>query len=252
MKLRYTYTIRYQDVDLNRRLKLFTLENYLLETAAHAADDLGFGIPNLMPYHYTWIVTNIIVKMDYLPTHGEQMTMETWIESNAHSLSTRDFRIYLHTDDGERLIGTARTIWAVLDLNKREIVNAFTMPMFEGSVDGETLDLSRSPRLRSLTNPTGETTHTVTYSDIDYNGHCNSCRYLEMMLNTYLPAFLKEQRQANEKTPLQLELSYAKEVYLGDALHIAYEVNDNDICYILKTTDDHTSVTCRLTTLTQQ
>ena len=141
MKYRYNYIIPYQDVDASRRLRLYTMENYLLNVAGRVADEMGFGIPNLLPH----IIDKIIS-----PT-GEEIIIETWIERNAHMLSIRDFRIYTPQGDGsELLIGCAKSVWAVLDLTSREIVNIFDLPMFEGSVDGEILNMARAARLRPI------------------------------------------------------------------------------------------------------
>ena len=44
MKYWYDYKIKYQEVDDRKKLRLYNLENYLLEVAGRVADDLGFGI----------------------------------------------------------------------------------------------------------------------------------------------------------------------------------------------------------------
>ena len=151
MKYRHTITVPYQDVDATRRVRLYTMENYLLNIAGKVADAMGFGIPDLLPMNYTWIITHMNMEMLYLPKHGEEMIVETWIERNAHMLSVRDFRIYQAQEDGtERLIGCAKSVWAVLDLTSREIVNIFDHEMFEGSVDGEMLNMARAPRLKPI------------------------------------------------------------------------------------------------------
>ncbi len=176
MKYNYEYEIKYQEVDGQKKLRLFNLENYLLEVAGTVADDLGFGIAALHPMGLTWILTHLSVIMYELPTHCEKVRFETWIESNVHMLSTRNFRIY----SGERLIGICKSVWAVLDLKKREIVNCFDLSIFQDSVDGEFLKIERV-RMTPVSAPTGIAPHKVVYSDIDYNGHCNSCRYLQAM-----------------------------------------------------------------------
>ena len=181
MKYNYKYEIKYQEVDGEKKLRLFNLENYLLEVAGTVADELGFGIANLHPRGLTWILTRLSVEMYELPTHCEKVRFETWIESNAHMLSTRDFRIY----SGDKLIGQCKSVWAVLDLEKREIVNIFDDPMFEGCVDGEVIEMNRI-RMTTIPEPTGIVPHKVVYSDIDYNGHCNSCRYLQAMTDAYV------------------------------------------------------------------
>ena len=47
MKYSYEYEIKYQEVDGQKKLRLYNLENYLLEAAGTVADELDFGIARL-------------------------------------------------------------------------------------------------------------------------------------------------------------------------------------------------------------
>ena len=130
MKYNYEYNVNYQEVDGAKKIRLFNLENYILEVAGLVADELGFGIAKLHPMGLTWILTRVSLEMYELPTHCQNLRFETWIESNAHMLSTRDFRIY----SNDQLIGICKSVWAVLDLEKREIVRV-TLFCLEGRPD---------------------------------------------------------------------------------------------------------------------
>lgn len=234
MKYSYEYEIKYQEVDGQKKLRLFNLENYLLEVAGTVADELGFGIATLHPIGLTWILTRLSVEMYELPTHCQKVRFETWIESNAHMLSTRDFRIY----SGDRLIGQCKSVWAVLDLKKREIVNIFDDPMFEGCVDGEVIEMSRI-RMTTIPEPTGCAKHKIVYSDIDYNGHCNSCRYLQAMTDAYLPAYYGKK--------VRLDINYSKEAMMGDELQTYYLVSEDGVQYQQKNRYDETSCSAKIT-----
>ena len=234
MKYSYEYEIKYQEVDGQKKLRLFNLENYLLEVAGTVADELGFGIQALHPMGITWILTRMSVEMYALPTHCEKIRIETWIESNVHMLSTRDFRIY----SGDTLIGQCRSVWAVLDLEKREIVNCFDMPIFEGSVDGEVLEMARV-RMTTIPEPTGCVPHKVVYSDIDYNGHCNSCRYLQAMTDAYLPDYYGK--------TVRLDINYSKEAMLGETLMTNYLVTADGVQYQQKNENGETSCSAKIT-----
>lgn len=236
MKYNYEYEIKYQEVDGEKKLRLFNLENYLLEVAGTVADELGFGIANLHPKGLTWILTRLSVEMYKLPTHCEKVRFETWIESNAHMLSTRDFRIY----SGDKLIGQCKSVWAVLDLEKREIVNIFDDPMFEGCVDGEVIEMNRI-RMTTIPEPTGIVPHKVVYSDIDYNGHCNSCRYLQAMTDAYLPAYYGKK--------VRLDINYQKEAMLGEELQTLYLVTEDGVQYQQKNPHGETSCSAKITIL---
>lgn len=245
MKYSYEFEIKYQEVDGKKKLRLFNLENYLLEVAGTVADELGFGISKLHPMGLTWILTRLSVEMFELPTHCEKVRFETWIESNAHMLSTRDFRIYKCTKDNVQgtkdeswvLIGQCKSVWAVLDLKRREIANIFDDPMFEGCVDGEVLDMSRV-RMTTIPEPTGVVPHKVVYSDIDYNGHCNSCRYLQAMTDAYLPDYYGKK--------VRLDINYSKEAMLGETLQTYYLVSEDGVQYQQKNDAGETSCSGKL------
>lgn len=234
MKYNYEYEIKYQEVDGKKKLRLFNLENYLLEVAGTVADELGFGIAQLHPKGLTWILTRLSLEMYELPTHCEKVRFETWIESNAHMLSTRDFRIY----SGDKLIGQCKSVWAVLDLQKREIVNIFDDPIFADSVDGDVIEMARV-RMTTLPEPTGCMPHKIVYSDIDYNGHCNSCRYLQAMMDAYLPDYYGKK--------IRLDINYSKEVMLGDELQTYYLVAADGVQYQQKNQNGETSCSAKIT-----
>jgi len=206
LKSNYTYQIQPQDVDYTCRLRLYTLENYLLNVAGRAAEDEGYGLTQLNPLGYTWVITRLNLEIQYIPTYYETIRIETWVEQNAHMLSIRNYRIYL----GDKQIGRAKSVWAVLDLNKREIVNVFDLPMFQGKVDGEILDLPKAIRLLPIANPEGEVAYTIQYSDCDYNNHCNSCKYLERMMDAKCPNV--------ENIPIRLDINYIKEVHISEPI----------------------------------
>ena len=238
MKYFYEHKIKYQEVDGQRKLRLANQENYLLEVAGVMADDLGFGIAKLHPMGLTWILTRLSVEMDEMPTHCEKVTFETWLESNVHMLSTRNYRIYSGWGEEKRLIGCCKSVWAVLDMQKREIVNCFDLPIFEGSVDGEVLEMTRN-RMTTLPEPTGSVPHKIVYSDIDYNMHCNSCRYLQAMTDAYLPDYYGKK--------VRLDINYSKEAMLGEELQTYYLVTDEGVQYQQKNSAGETSCSAKIT-----
>ena len=242
MKYNYEYTIKYQEVDDRKKIRLTNLENYLLEVAGTVADDLGFGIAALHPMGLTWILTRLSVEMTELPGPTDKVRFETWIESNVHMLSTRCFRIYLvesqKSKEESRLIGQCKSVWAVLDMNKREIVNCFDHPIFEGCVDGEVLDMPRV-RMMTIPEPTGCVPHTIVYSDLDYNRHCNSCKYLQAMTDAYLPDYYDKK--------VRLDINYSKEAMLGETLQTNYLVAEDGVQYQQRNNHGETSCSAKIT-----
>ncbi len=239
MKYSYEYEIQYQEVDMDRKLRLFTLENYLLNVGGRVADELGFGIKYLNQQNLTWVLTRMSIEMSYMPTSCEHVVFETWIESNVHMLSTRDYRIYLLRDGKKEQIGHAKSIWAVLDLTKREIVNCFDQAAFDGAVDGEVLDIPRAARPLPMTEPDDIVEHKIQYSDVDYNRHCNSCKYLEIMLNA--------KRLALSGHRFRLDINYVKEVYLNDTIFTHYIADEHSVQYMQKDINGTTCCSAKVT-----
>lgn len=228
--------VRYQDTDDQKKLRLNILEQYLLEVAGSVADSLNFGTNVLHPRHLGWILTHLSVEMMEIPTCKETLRFETWIESNSHKLSTRVFRIYRVKENDElECIGKAKSVWAVLDLEKREIVDIFAEPMFDDAVDGEVLEIERLPRLRAMAEVDGEREGEVHYSDLDYNGHCNSCQYMMKMLDMKRPDLTKA---------LRMDLIYAHEVHYGDNIRIGYKDIEGGTQYQILTAEGELSSAC--------
>ena len=271
MKYTYEYTIRYQDVDDTKHLRWVALVEYLLEVAGTVADELGYGIAVLHPRELTWILTHMSIQMSYMPMPQERVVFETWIEQNAHMLSTRDYRIYLkeskdesqkteESRDGWRLIGSCKSVWAVLDMEKREIANVFDDPIFEGCVDGEVLPMARAARMMALPEAP-RVPYTIRYSDLDYNRHCNSCKYLQAMLDTYLPTALVGwqlgqapgaanmivRRNNAESQTWRLDIHYSREVTAGEQTTIAYQDEGKLVRYQLLNAEGLTSCSAALT-----
>ncbi len=242
MKQTYTWEVLYQEIDADRRMRLFTLENHILTIAGKVADEYGFGQQYLFKQGQTWIITHCSIQMQELPQAGDVLVFETWVESNAHMLSVRDFRIYKAKRE---LIGQAKTTWAVFDLEKREIVNVFDQPAFQGIVDGEVLDMPKMPRIPSLnfqlsTEGCNETSSihfqlsTINYSSVDYNNHCNSCKYPEFMLDVYKPEWLNK--------PFRFDIRYVHEMRLGQRIETLAQVEENKVCYQQK--DESGRIVC--------
>jgi acyl-ACP thioesterase len=148
-------------------------------------------------------------------------------------LSVRNFRIYIKENDSERLIGCCKTVWAVLERDKREIVNLFDLPVFKEAVDGEVLKMTRQMRFTPLVLEqlnadeqvirAQEKAHTIQYADMDYNCHCNSTKYLEWMLNA--------RRMQDNTRPFRLDINYVKELYLGDEMLTRYAERADSVQY---------------------
>lgn len=264
---RLDYTVQYQDIDQNYRLRLYTLENYLLNVAGLVADQNGFGMRYLVNQNCTWVLINLSLELSYLPTVDEVLTIETWVEQNMHMMSVRNYRLYV----GDVMVGQAKSVWTIINMTDRTIQNLFDQPVFADITTGTPVSLSRAGRFAQFTEDYrtelkesaeqsvegGYQQHKVVYSDIDYNGHCNSCKYLEFMLNLCEPIEFKqalntnlEQIKANENnSKLRIDIKYAKEIRRGDEVDIFYRKTEQAIDYEIRNHAGDISCQARISTI---
>lgn len=238
MFLTFDYRIRHQDIDCYRRLKPQVLESYLLDSAGQAADILGIGYQVLLERRLTWVLIRLTMQMQQMPTLDEHITIKTWVAGFAHGLSPRYFLIYRNSESGESvLIGEAASSWAIINLDTRQMENIFAEDIFQSIELHEPLALAFA-RIRKADYEQHQR-HTITYSDLDYNNHCNSCRYLEMMLNA-APDILAD------NSPLKIDLFYQHEIYRGEEVDIAFQIDEKQTDYAVNLADGRTAVFGRI------
>ena len=243
MKHLFNFTVQHANVDASRHMRLCDLEHYILEAAGTSASRFGLKTDMLVEkYNATWVLTRLTIVADYLPTYDDEIIVETWIEGNAHMFSMRNFRIYLKKGEEKFLIGKCSSVWTLLNLTTRAVdTAAFHDPVWEGIIDGEKLDLPRAKRLGTIEEPTSEMPHTIHYTDLDYNNHCNSIKYLQFMLNA--------DDSLTGIYPIRLDMNYAKEVHKGDAIRVQVQEQPDALQYCILTPSGEISCTALLTKL---
>lgn len=130
---------------------------------------------------------------------------------NVYRLFTdRNFAII--DKDGKK-IGYARSVWAMISLNTRK--PADLLALHGGSIVDYVCDepcpIEKPSRIK-VTSTEPASSLNAKYSDIDINGHVNSIRYIEHILDLFPIELYKESRIR------RFEMAYVAESYYGDEL----------------------------------
>ena len=154
------------------------------------------------------------VELDRLPAQYAPYAVATWISDYGRVLSTRNFTL---ADAEGRIFGRAVTQWAMIDLAKRTAVDL----SWVGRAHSEAIVDAPSPadkprKIREVT-PMRMWEHRVVYSDIDFNRHVNTLRYIEMMLD-----MLPVEKLTCER-PMRLDAHFLHETRFGQTLRIGCE-----------------------------
>ena len=219
-KAKYKFSVSTEKVDFTLHATIESLCSDLLNVAGIDARKNGISADTLMQQGRTWVLSRMAVEFDRMPEQFEQFEIATWI--NPHTsrlLSTRNFEFL---DEQGSVFGRAVSQWCVIDFEKRmpvslEEIEYLINPVYPCD-EPSPCDTPR--KVRGIV-PTTTRKHEVRYSDIDFNRHVNTMRYIRMMLNTLPIEYLTDNR------PLRLDIHFANECKLGQILTINYEQRDN-------------------------
>mgnify|MGYP005839590063 FL=1 len=223
-------------VDFKGRLTMGVLGNHLLNCAGFHASERGFGIATLNEDNYTWVLSRLAIDLEEMPYQYEEFTVQTWVENVYRLFTDRNFAIL--NKDGKK-IGYARSVWAMINLHTRKPADLLTL--HGGSIVDYVCDepcpIEKPSRIKVTTDkPSAKLT--AKYSDIDINGHVNSIRYIEHILDLFpIQLYMRKQIQ-------RFEMAYVAESYYGDELSFfEEEVNEDEYHVEIKKND--CEVVCR-------
>lgn len=186
----------------------------VIETATDHANILGIGYATLAPRGMAWVLLRVSIAMKRWPGINEHYSLTTWIEDWNRLYSDRCFEV---RDGDGNVIGHVRTLWAAIDVDKRTPVDLSVLDA-ERFTNTDTSLVCPVPRQRKmLPVADGEIAadYTFAYCDIDFNGHVNSTRYIEHILNLWSPEFFAGHPIAS------FEIAYLHECHYGEQAHIS-------------------------------
>ena len=228
---RYEFLSEPFHCDFDERLFMGHLGNHLLNAADFHSNDRGYGMNYLMPRHRTWVLSRLAIEMNDMPKSYDKFFVETWVENAMKYFTARDFRICGKADgdsSGEKVFGYGKSVWAMIDTETRQPVDIFSINdgLIREYIETEKdCPIAASSRVKMGKNAQLMRTIDTYYNDVDVNGHINSVKYIEHILDLfdldyYKTHFLK-----------RFEIAYVAESHQGDKLNFYVEqVNDTEYC----------------------
>jgi acyl-ACP thioesterase len=197
---------------------------YILDIAGIDADSKGFGIKKLNGENHSWVVSRMALEFYRLPNKYEEIQISTWVNDYGKLLTVRNFTI---TDEKGDLIFAAVTQWAMIDISTRQPLDLRYVDEYNKYLCADQSPVE-NPRKIAAINPEKTVIHKVAYSDIDFNRHVNSLRYISLMIDM-LPVELL--MTAN---PGRVEINFLRESQYGDILTVGYEQRETKSLFEIK------------------
>lgn len=213
------YTITFDDVSENLELKYISLMKYLVDAAGMHSEAVGYGLSMINKTHIGFLLIGWKVKIIEKAHLLDEIEIKTWAEQLSHSLSTRNFEVYLK----DKLIAIVTTKWIMVNpedhsvaITTDEVVKAY------GPVNKKVFD-EPIPKLRVPEIIDKSKTYTIERRDIDSNKHVNNLKYLEIALE------LLPDEDYSETDFSEIIVNYKNECKLNHDVICSYrKISDNE------------------------
>jgi acyl-ACP thioesterase len=207
-------------VDFTGRIFMGVLGNHLLNAAGNHSQKRGWGIGALNETSHTWVLSRLSIEMTRMPEQFQHCTVKTWVESVMRLFTNRNFAIL---DSEGQPMGYARSVWAMIDLDTRRPCDLLSL--YDGDIlnyvvpeEDNVCPIEGHGRF-SFRNAMLVRTIDTYYSDVDINGHINSIKYIEHVLDLF-------PREDFERGIRRFEIAYKAESYMGDRLSFLVQENE--------------------------
>jgi len=227
--------------DFQHRLFMGHLGNHMLNAADFHSTDRGFGMRYLNTIHKTWVLSRLAIEMEEMPQQNIKFYVETWVESAMRFFTNRNFRVV--GEDGH-VYGYGRSIWAMIDTDTRQPQDIFAVN------DGAIRDwiepdypcpIEKGGRVKMDDQATFSRTIDTYYNDVDVNGHINSVKYIEHVLDLWNLEWY------GNHSIRRFEIAYVAESHAGDCLSFYSEKTaDNEFCIRIAKNEGTEVVRCKV------
>jgi len=216
---RYEFLAEPFHCDFSGRLFLGHLGNHMLNAADFHSTDRGFGMRRLMTMQRSWVLSRLAIEVCEMPQQYERFIVETWVESAMRFFTQRNFRVV--STDGNKVYAYGRSVWAMIDTATRQPTDIMAIDggaLKEWIVADKECPIEKGGRVRiDLTNAALIEEVKTAYSDVDINGHVNSVKYIEHVLNLWTIQWHSSHRIR------RFEIAYVAEAHAGDTLQMLTE-----------------------------
>ena len=215
----------------------------MLNAADFHSTDRGFGMKYLMSINRSWVLSRLAIEMVEMPEMYTKFKVETWVESAMRYFTSRNFRVV--GEDG-KVFGYGRSIWAMIDTENRQPTDIFAID--NGAINNwivkdKECPIDKGGRVKMSDEAEFVRAIDTYYHDVDINGHINSVKYIEHVLDLWNQAWYREH-------PIKrFEIAYVAEAHQGDKLNFYREqTGENEYCIRIVKTEPTTGEeieTCR-------
>ena len=210
-----TFTPRISEIDVNGKVKITALLDYLQHIAHKHADQLGVGHHQIFHKNLTWLLLRYTVDVIRYPQFDEVLKVTTWVaESGSPKYTIRDFDII---DEENNIICKATTSWLLFNYRKRQPINFMDYwPDFKAE-ERRALDYD-FPGLQLPKKIETQKSLKVRLQDLDIQQHVNHISHIHWIMEGMPEKIVKKYKMD------KLEISYKEQGFHEDDITVETEI----------------------------
>lgn len=193
----------------------------------------GLGFDSIAQMGMAFLVLQNNCVIYRRPASGEAITVKTW----SHSVKgIKFYRCYRFEDVDGNLLIDSMAVFALVDVRSHTLLRPTEFPYAVPHRCDEPHTCPPPPRLRMPQEATVCGSHTVTYSQLDFNAHLNNTRYADIAFD-HLPTDTAQKMTG-------FSLTFSHEARCGDVLTLTAAEdesgrmlcaqNGGDICFLFR------------------
>ena len=217
-------------LDFRGRVTIPMMGNYLLHASSTHAEQRGFGFNAMASQGCAWVLSRMVIEMKSYPTMLQPFTITTWVEDANKLFTSRCFAI--RNAEGEAM-GYCRTLWAAIDLESRKPTDLARLDNnLHSFIVDEPCPIEKPGKIQAAEKDTEGEPYKVRYSDLDVNGHFNSIKYIEHLLDMSDLSMFADKEVSRFEIAYMAEGKYGMEMFLHkkeiDPLRYVTSICDKD------------------------
>lgn len=206
----YSFSVEPYLSDFRGRATLPMLGNYLIHAASEHAAGRGFGFTDMSENNTAWVLSRLAIEIKEYPMAGDSIIVYTWINEVGRLFTHRCFEI---ADASGKVYGYARSIWAAIDVNTRK-PTALDIDALSVYLSDRPCPIEKPGKILPAESEELSVNYKVKYSDLDINGHLNSIKYIEHLLDLFDKVKFEKQNVSRFEIAYQAEGRYGMDLLL--------------------------------------
>lgn len=174
------YNLTAGESDAHSLMPVTLMVERIIEIATRHANSLEVGYEQLKNAGVGWVLSRMSLVVDRFPTINEDYALNTWIESYNRHFSERGFEI---VDGGNNVIARGRSTWVAIDMHRRTMADLTEFERDALPCLARECPVAPPRKLGTLPPDAEREPLHFGYSDIDFNRHVNTVRYIAHVLN---------------------------------------------------------------------